>query len=162
MPTILLVTRINASVNLVFDLSRSIDLHTESTAQTKERAVAGRTQGLIDLGEDVTWEATHFFIRQRLTAKITQFDRPHHFRDSLVSGVFRRFDHDHQFVSDGEHTVMTDIFDYTSPLGPLGCLADRLFLRRYLQRLLTIRNQKIKAVAESGDAARFLGPSIKK
>jgi ligand-binding SRPBCC domain-containing protein len=159
MPTIKLITRINAPANLVFDLSRSIDLHTESTAQTKERAVAGRTNGLIELGEDVTWEATHFIIRQRLTAKITQFDRPHHFRDSLVSGIFRRFDHDHQFVSDGEQTVMTDVFDYTSPLGPLGRLADGLFLRRYLQRLLVIRNQAIKAVAESGDAARFVGLS---
>ena len=157
MPTIKLSTRIKASANLVFDLSRSIDLHTESTSHTKERAIAGRTGGLIELGEEVTWEAKHFFIRQRLTAKITQFDRPYHFRDTMVSGIFRRFDHDHQFVSDGEQMVMTDVFDYTSPLGLLGRLADVLFLRRYLQHLLVIRNQVIKTVAESGDAKRFLG-----
>lgn len=107
------------------------------------------------MGEEVTWEATHFCIRQRLTSKITQFDRPHHFRDSMVSGAFRRFDHDHYFVTDGQGTVMTDTFDYTAPLGLPGRLADGMFLQRYMQRLLLRRNQVIKQVAESGDAGRF-------
>lgn len=148
MPVITLSIPVAAPIEVVFDLARSIDLHLESTAQTNERAVAGRTSGLIGLGEEVTWEATHFCIRQRLTSKIVQFDRPHHFRDSMVSGVFRRFDHDHHFVADGRGTVMTDTFDYTSPLGPLGWLADVVLLKRYMRRLLTIRNQVIKRVAE--------------
>jgi hypothetical protein len=76
MPVIVLTISIDAPIDVVFDLARSIDLHLESTAQTNERAVAGRTTGLIGLGEEVTWEATHFGIRQRLTSKITQFDRP--------------------------------------------------------------------------------------
>jgi ligand-binding SRPBCC domain-containing protein len=150
MPVITLTLPIAAPIDVVFDLARSIDLHMESTAQTNERAVAGRITGLIGMGEEVTWEATHFGIRQRLTAKITQFDRPHHFRDSMVSGAFRRFDHDHHFVADGHGTVMTDTFDYTSPLGPLGWLADVLFLKRYMRRLLISRNEVIKLAAEKG------------
>jgi len=159
MPVITLTTSIAAPIEVVFDLARSIDLHRESTVQTNERAVAGRTSGLIGLGEEVTWEATHFFIRQRLTSKIVQFDRPHHLRDSMVSGAFRRFDHDHHFVADGQGTVMTDTFDYTSPLGLLGRLADGMFLKRYMERLLMRRNQVIKQVAESGDSRRFCSPS---
>jgi ligand-binding SRPBCC domain-containing protein len=155
MPTITLVTRIAAPIELAFDLARSIDLHQESTAHTHERAIAGRTSGLIGLGEEVTWEATHFGIRQRLTARITRFDRPRHFRDTMVSGAFRRFDHDHDFVADGQGTVMTDTFDYTAPLGLLGRLADGMFLERYMQRLLMQRNQVIRRVAEAGDGGRF-------
>ena len=155
MPIIALTTRIAAPIAEVFDLARSIDLHQESTAQTHERAIAGRTSGLIGLGEEVTWEAIHFGIRQRLTARITRFDRPRHFRDSMVSGAFRRFDHDHDFVIDGQGTVMTDTFDYTAPLGLLGRLADGVFLKRYMRRLLARRNEVIRQVAEAGDGGRF-------
>lgn len=60
----------------------------------------------------MTWEATHFGVRQRLTSHITAFDRPRHFRDSMVAGAFRRFDHDHWFDADGRGgTVMRDAFD---------------------------------------------------
>lgn len=85
MPAITLTTEIAAPVETVFDLCRSIDLHIESTSKTNEKAVAGRTSGLIDLGETVTWEATHFLVRQRLTVCIKRFDRPNHFRDSITT-----------------------------------------------------------------------------
>ena len=140
---------IDCTPEVAFDLSRSIDLHEQSTSQTNERAVAGRTSGLIELGEQVTWEATHFGRRQRLTAEITQFDRPNHFRDTMVKGAFKRFDHDHIFEASGTGTLMTDKFDYTSPLGILGKLADILFLKRYMTRFLQKRNELIKRVAES-------------
>ena len=160
MPVIELETQIDAPIDIVFDLSRSIDLHVESTAQTMEKAVAGCTSGLIGLGEDVTWEATHFWVRQQLTTKITQYDRPWHFRDSMVSGAFRRFDHDHHFMSAGGQTLMKDTFDYTSPLGVLGRIADIFYLERYMTRLLQIRNDLIKSVAESGKAEAFLKRQI--
>jgi len=156
-PVIELETRISAPIDVVFDLSRSIDLHVQSTAQTRERAVAGCTSGLIGLGEDVTWEATHFGVRQKLTTKITQYDRPLHFRDSMVRGAFRRFDHDHVFeTANAGTTLMKDVFDYSSPFGILGNIADALFLKRYMTRLLRTRNDLVKSVAESGEADLFV------
>jgi ligand-binding SRPBCC domain-containing protein len=137
MPVIDFVTPINAPLEICFDLARDIDLHMESTPGTNERVVGGVNSGLIGFGEEVTWEAKHFGTRQRLTSRITAFDRPHHFRDSLVSGAFRRFDHDHFFASEGKATMMRDVFDYESPLGWLGRFADVLFLRSYMARLLT-------------------------
>jgi len=156
MPVIVLTTNVAAPIEVVFDLSRSIDLHVVSTAQTEERAVDGRLNGLIELGETVTWEATHFCVRQRLTSRIVQFDRPHHFRDAMVAGAFARFDHDHHFETDGVSTLMTDTFDYASPLGLLGRFADLLFLKRYMRRLLERRNETIKSVAESGETAPYM------
>lgn len=155
MPTIVLRTEVPAPPAVVFDLARSVDLHTESTAHTNERAVAGRTEGLIELGESVTWEATHFGLRQQLTAKIVDFNPPTHFRDTMVKGAFKRFDHEHRFEAIEGGTLMTDVFDYTSPLGPLGHLADWLFLKRYMTKLLTVRNQVIADVARSGRAETF-------
>jgi ligand-binding SRPBCC domain-containing protein len=149
MPVIQLVTRVRAPIDVCFDLARSIDLHVESLAMTGEKAVAGVTKGLIGMGEEVTWEATHFGIRQRLTSRITAFDRPWHFRDSMVRGAFAGFDHDHLFEYSGGVTTMKDVFDYRSPLGLLGRLADVLFLKRYLTRLLRARAETVRRAAEA-------------
>ena len=149
MPRIELTLQINAPPERVFDLARSIDLHTSSLAGTGERAVTGVVTGLIGLNDEVTWEARHFGIRQRLTARITQFDPPAHFADTMVRGAFRRFEHHHYFEPLNGGTQMRDVFDYESPLGILGRLADILFLKRYMRSLLAGRNQVIKATAES-------------
>lgn len=150
MPRIELTIDIAAPVEVVFDLARSIDVHQASQTRHRERAVAGRTSGLIEEGEEVTWEARHLGMRQRLCSRIVAMRRPVHFRDSMVSGEFRRFDHDHLFEAlPGGRTRMTDVFDYTSPLGPLGRLADVLFLKRYVCNLLAGRNAVLKKMAEA-------------
>jgi ligand-binding SRPBCC domain-containing protein len=151
MPKIVLYTTIQAPMERVFDLSRSIDLHEQSMQHTNERAIAGRTEGLVKEGETVTWEAKHFGITQHLTSHITEVQPHHFFADEMVSGAFKRFRHEHHFSSPGAgSTVMKDIFDYDSPLGILGKLADSLFLERYMTRLLERRNTVLKQTAEDG------------
>src|ERR1700741_1101472 len=86
MPTITVETLVHASLERCFDAARDLDLHVSSMAQTAERAVAVRTSGLIELGEHVTWEARHFGVRQRFTSRITAFDRPRYFQDSMIRG----------------------------------------------------------------------------
>lgn len=149
MPKINLKTEIKADINLVFDLARSIDLHKISTAHTNEEAIAGKTSGLIGLHETVTWRAKHFGIIQELTSKVTACDSPTYFADEMVKGTFKRFRHVHFFTEKDGVTTMKDIFDYDSPLGFLGKLADRLFLEKYMTNLLEIRNGTIKDFAES-------------
>lgn len=150
MPVIRIVTTIAAPVGRCFDLARDIDFHTRSLAGTGERAVAGRTSGLIGPGESVTWEARHLGVRQRFTARVTEFDPPRYFRDVMTAGVFRSFAHDHRFEDRSGETVMTDEVTFRSPLGPLGWLVDRLYLAGYLRRLLEGRSRAIKAEAEAG------------
>ena len=131
MPIIIIKTKIKAKRDIVFDLARSIDLHKLSTKQTNEEAVAGVTSGLIGDSESVTWRAKHFGIYQTLTSQITEFVRPDHFTDEMTKGIFKRFNHKHIFEEHNEITLMTDVFDYESPLGIFGRIADRLFLKSY-------------------------------
>jgi len=151
MTQIELSTHINAPIGRCFDLARSIDLHMESTRQTGEQAIAGRTSGLIELGQTVTWRARHFGIWQNLTSKITEFEYPSHFTDEMVSGAFKTFRHEHLFFAVNDQTVMKDIFAFESPCGWLGRLANFLFLDRYMQKLLMERNRVIKNAAEIAD-----------
>ena len=121
-----------------------------STQQTNEIAVAGVITGLIRLNESVTWKARHFGVWQKLTSEITEFKYPDYFVDEMVKGAFKSFRHEHYFKEkENNMTEMIDKFSYESPLGILGSLADKLFLKRYMTDLLDKRNQTIKEVAES-------------
>src|SRR5687768_2999405 len=100
MPIIRLETRITAPIEVVFDLARSIDLHKITTAHTNEEAVAGKTSGLIGLGESVTWKARHFGMSHLLTSEITSYERPHTFTDEMVKGPFKSMNHSHSFWQD--------------------------------------------------------------
>ncbi|UII30765.1 SRPBCC family protein [Fulvivirga ulvae] len=149
MPIIILKTVIQAPIEICFDLSRSIDLHIESTSHTNEQAVAGKISGLIGLNEAVTWKARHFGVVQTLTTRITEYRSPWVFVDEMEEGIFKRFRHEHHFTNSGQLTIMTDIFDYESPFQLLGKLADLLLIKRYMTSLLKKRNQVIKVYAES-------------
>ncbi|MBO0939479.1 SRPBCC family protein [Fibrella sp. HMF5335] len=104
---------------------------------------------MISLGETVTWRARYFGIYQTLTVQITAIESPVRFVDQMLSGAFASMHHTHLFEPHSAGTRMIDMFDYTSPLGPLGLLADWLFLKRYMTNLLRQRNSLIKQVAEN-------------
>jgi ligand-binding SRPBCC domain-containing protein len=149
MPIIELATHINAPVQQCFDLARSIDMHLDSMRQSGEAAVGGRTSGLIQLGETVTWHAKHFGIWQTLTSKLTEMQAPNYFTDEMVTGAFKAFRHEHYFYPLGNQTLMKDVFMFDAPLGFLGIIANFLFLTRYMTRLLEKRNAEIKLAAEA-------------
>lgn len=149
MPIIRLETNISATPEVVFDLARSVDLHKLSAGKTNEEAIAGRLTGLMELNEEVTWRARHFGIYQKLSSRMVTLEKPYRFVDVMTKGIFKRFNHEHIFKTDGEHnTIMTDIFDYTTPMGALGRIADELFLERYMTHFLKERNAVIKMYAE--------------
>lgn len=148
MPIIHLETFIQAPVELCFDLARSVDVHMASTNYTGERAIGGVTSGMMNLNDEVTWEATHFGVLQRLTSRITAFDRPRMFRDEMQRGAFKYWRHTHLFEPRDGGTLMVDDADYASPLGLLGRIVDALVLERHMTRLLVTRNDHIRQVAE--------------
>jgi ligand-binding SRPBCC domain-containing protein len=156
MPVIELTTSISAPVERVFDLARSINLHTSSTSRTGEHAVAGVMSGLIGPEQEVTFRARHFGIRQSLTVRVTVFERPTHFADVMLRGPFRRMEHHHYFEQAAGGATMRDVFSFQSPLGILGRIADFLFLTRYMKSFLIERNRVIKATAESDDWKRYI------
>ena len=101
------------------------------------------------MGQEVTWRGRHFGIWQTLTSRITMYDRPSHFRDSMAKGAFRSFDHDHIFRRGGGATVMEDVFEFKSPMWFLGRVADFVVLNRHMQNILVERARAIKIAAES-------------
>jgi ligand-binding SRPBCC domain-containing protein len=148
MTTIVVETRIRAPINLCFDLARDVDIHVQTSASTGERAVTGKTSGLLELGDSVTFEAVHFGIRQQLTSRIIEFDRPRRFVDEMVKGAFSKLLHIHEFFTEGDRTLMRDTLIWRSPLGILGIIADRILVKRHMQAFLVKKQYELKAYAE--------------
>lgn len=144
-------TWIHAPVATCFDLARSVEAHLESASETGERVVGGRRSGLLELGDEVTWEGRHFGIRQRLAVRITAIRRPSYFQDTMTRGAFCSFEHDHLFEPRDDGTLMTDVLTFRAPYGPLGWLLERLLLGPHLRRFLELRGGVLKRVAE-GDS----------
>ncbi len=148
MPVIRLETFIRAPVEVCFDLARDVEVHMASTAETGERAVAGVTSGRMELNDEVTWEAKHLGVRQRLTSRITVMERPHMFVDEMQHGAFKRLRHLHLFEAKDKGTLMKDELSFASPMGIFGRIMDALFLESYMRRFLVKHNDYIKRVAE--------------
>ncbi len=148
MTTIQLCTIIQAPLESVFDAARNIDLHMNSAKKTKEKAIAGRTSGLIDLYETVTWKGKHFGLYLTHQSKITSLRYPTYFIDEMVQGHFKSFKHQHIFKETISGTEMIDFLEYRTPYGFFGRFFDKLFLKRHLTKFLSTRNQFIKTEVE--------------
>lgn len=133
----------------VFDLSRSINLHKISTADTNEKAILGVTNGLISKNETVTWEARHLYKTRRFTSSITEMQSPDFFIDEMLKGDFKSFHHEHHFKAAENGTIMIDLIRFETPYGIIGKLANALFLKTYIEKLLIKRNAVIKEYAET-------------
>lgn len=140
------------AVDVAFDLALSIDMHMDSFAGSDERAVDGKVSGQIELGEFVTWQARHFGRTWTMTSVITEWERPHRFVDEQRAGPFTSFRHEHEFTTVRGGTRMIDRVEFAAPFGPIGRLAERLVLDRYLRKLIVVRNSfLIDAATRAGE-----------
>jgi ligand-binding SRPBCC domain-containing protein len=135
-----LVTVLPVDVTTAFGMSLDVDFHVGSMASSGERAVGAIRGGRLKLGDEVTWQARHFGLWWTMTSRITESDPPRRFVDEQVKGPFRAFRHEHGFEASASGCTMTDRVSFTAPGGPVGRVVERVFLGRYLKRLIEARN----------------------
>jgi ligand-binding SRPBCC domain-containing protein len=84
---------------------------------------------------------------------IETWEPPLRFVDVQAKGPYSLWEHTHLFEKDGDAaTIVRDRVRYEIPLGPLGALAHRLFVRRDLKRIFDYR---------AGAAERLLSPAAR-
>jgi ligand-binding SRPBCC domain-containing protein len=161
METIRMTTQIKAPVDRCFMLSTSIDLHLAAAASTGESVVDGVATGLIRDGETVKWKARRFGFTMTHKCRIEAWRPYSYFRDVMVEGTFAAFEHDHHFAPMNDGTRMRDELRFAAPLGLLGRLAEKWFLRKHLTSFLRRRNTLLKQVAESEEWRQYLKSDAK-
>ncbi len=156
MSTIHLTTFIAAPVERVFDLARSVDMHKHTMTKHKEEAVAGIRFGLMEKNETVTWKAKHLFKTRFLRSEITEMKKPNMFIDEQVKGDFKKMRHEHHFKPCDNGTIMIDLLEFETPYGSFGRFVNKVFLTRYMKKLIEQRNLAIKEFAESERWRKYL------
>ena len=145
-----MVTQIAAAAHVCFDAARSLDGHVQSASFSNESLVApGKLAGYLELGDLVCFEGRHLGVKQRFCARITEMDPPNRFTDEMVRGAFHSLRHVHIFEESAGSTTMIDVLEWTAPLGPLGRLADRLFLERHMTWFVTTKQAALKRMIEA-------------
>jgi ligand-binding SRPBCC domain-containing protein len=78
----------------------------------------------------------------RWQTRIEAWEPPKRFVDIQARGPYSLWEHTHLFEKDGDDaTVIHDRVRYAIPLGPIGSLAHRLFVRRDLERIFDYRRK---------------------
>ena len=75
---------------------------------------------------------------------IEEWQPPRGFADSQESGPYSCWWHEHHFQEDGSQTLMEDRVYYAPPLGPLGDVANALFVAPMLRRIFAYRSQMMR------------------
>ncbi len=150
MPFITLATLINAPPAVCFDAARDAQLHLESARETGECIVAGRDVGLWELGDEIIFEGKHLGVRQRFSARVVAFERPHYFRDEMTRGAFASLSHTHIFEPlPNDKTRMVDVVEWRAPLGKLGAIFSDKIVEMHLRRFLRERAWHLKRHCEN-------------
>jgi ligand-binding SRPBCC domain-containing protein len=84
-------------------------------------------------------------VRARWIARITEFEWNDFFADIQQEGPFRRWRHRHQFLAEARSGVsgtrVRDEIEYEVGFGPLGALADALFVTREMRSIFAQRQK---------------------
>ena len=78
------------------------------------------------------------------TTRIETWDPPHEFSDIQLSGPYKLWSHTHTFSTKNGGTTMTDHVDYELPLGPLGELVHKAWVRRDVESIFAYREKIIR------------------
>ncbi len=144
---------VNAPIERCFLLSTNIEL-VEETLRMKP--LSGRLNGLIEHGDEVLWAGWKFGLPQMHESRITAYDRPSYFQDTMTRGRFRFFQHEHHFAEISSHTLLQDKVRFSLPLGFVGVLVAKYVMVPYIASLIHKRFFLLKRLAEGDGWKRYL------
>jgi hypothetical protein len=145
---------VNAPIERCFLLSTSIAI---VQRELHMHPVRGRTSGLVTGGDTVLWKGWQLGLPQVHESLIEDFRPPVFFRDRMIAGRFRSFQHDHAFEDLHNGSVrLSDELRFTMPWGILGATAGQLVLLPHIRGLLHRRFALLKRLAETDDWRDYL------
>lgn len=95
-------------------------------------------------GATIHYQLSLFGLKFRWCTLIESFEPEAGFVDVQTKGPYRSWRHTHTFSDAPGGTLVRDHVEYEVPLGPLGELANRLFVARQLRRIFDFRRTAIE------------------
>lgn len=139
---------IDRPVEAVWDFHVDLKNHPRTCPPNEKEEILEGTDTPLANGARVTFRARHGGAWRTLTAEISDWNPPHGFTGRQISGPFASWTHRHRFAPFQTGTLMTDQIEYAVPAGPLGLIADRLWLAAHLDRFFNYRQKEAKRLLE--------------
>lgn len=152
MHTIHLTTFMTQSAEVVFDLARHVGLHRDALSDYKQEAVAGTRFGLLEAGETITWRSHHFFRDRLMRLRVVEMVPGARVIVEQLMGPFMMYREERHVKPCENGSILIFLVQYEWKQGALGRVADRLFLRGYLEKIL---NTHIEAIRQSAEGGRW-------
>ena len=154
MTTIRLTTWVNAPVERCFLLATSIDF---SSLLSNEVLTRPAGPDSLKLGDSLGWRMG--WNKQLYTSRIDAIRPYSYFRETMVSGIFQNYEHDHHFAQMDDGTRVRNEIRFRTRLGPVGRLVELTMLRASLAKMLATRNTELKRLAESNEWQKYVEAS---
>lgn len=144
---------VHAPIHRMFSLSCSVALVHEELGMT---AVAGRTRGLVQSGDIIRWQGWQLGLPQYHVSLISGFQPPHFLQDTMLTGRFAYFQHDHHLREIPEGTLLQDELRFRMPLGVVGKATGKVLLLPHIRHLMRSRFARLKRIGEGTDWMRYI------
>ena len=149
---------IRAPIARCFQLSTNIAIVQHELRMTPVRGhTKDLTTGCVSDGDTIRWEGWQLGLPQHHESFIEAFTPPTFFRDRMIAGRFRTFEHDHAFEElDSNSVRLADELRFSMPFGLLGELIATTLVIPHIRGLLHRRFQRLKRIAESEEWKQYL------
>jgi uncharacterized protein len=138
-----------ASAELVYAFHAKSDALSRLTPPWENARVIERSGSIEQPGSRVKIRLRVGPFSQTWTAEHTACEPGRTFRDVMIAGPFRRWEHTHLFIPDGQNkSWLEDRVEYEFPLGGFGKLLGGAYTQRRLLRMFAWRH-KVTAAAVS-------------
>lgn len=151
MPTLVFKGEMPCSVERLWEFHRSAEALVRLSPPGQRVTLEGDAQ--VVAGAIHRIRIVRFGLPIHWTARIERVEPPAENRPGVFVDVAERsplaaWRHEHRMERTATGSRLTDTVTYTPPFGPLGRIADALFLRRDVEQLFAFRHRATRATVE--------------
>jgi uncharacterized protein len=136
-------TVVNSPLDETFAFFSSADNLGMITPAAMKFSILGRAPEIAE-GATIDYRVCIGPFTLRWRSRIVSWEPGRRFVDLQEKGPYTSWWHEHSFRADGDRTVMEDRVCYAPPFGPLGRLANRLFIVPALRKIFQYRGDVIR------------------
>lgn len=116
-------------------------------------------EGQIEQGSELSYRIILHGLPVYWRTLIDAWEPNSHFVDTQIRGPYKQWIHRHEFVDEGDHTLVRDIVRYRLPLGALGDWVAGAWVSRDIRRIFHYRRDALEQLFPGASPAQT-GPAV--
>ncbi|MDC8104608.1 MULTISPECIES: SRPBCC family protein [Chryseobacterium] len=145
--------QLNCTIESVWNFFSSHDHFSEATPEVMNfLVVSGILDRPVFKGMEIEYRAFSFLGSPiKWEMMISQVEDYKSFTGFQKKGPYKYWNHFHEFIPNDKGVLMKDTVDYELPLGIIGRIAHRLFIKKKLESIFDLRSGVLNALFNNND-----------